>query len=89
MSQVKSRIYIAESVDNTNPRGPNADAHYAIAYIEFPDGTLKAALFTDADLQKAMKRAEKNPEDLNPAYAEPEVVEPVVEKTWWDKILGR
>lgn len=87
---VKSRIFIAESVENTNPRGPNADAHYAIAYVEFPDGTMQAALFTDADLQKAMKRASKNPEDLMPAYLEPEVAEQTVQqKTWWDKILGR
>lgn len=84
---VKSRIYIAESVENTNPRGPNADAHYAVAYVEFPDGTMKPALFTDSDLQKAMKRADKNPEDVAPAFVEPDAKP--VEKTWWDKILGR
>lgn len=85
---IKSKIFIAESVENTKPRGPNADAQYAVAYIEFPDGTMKAAMFTDSDLQRAMKRAEKNPEDLAPPYVEQEIV-PMVERSWWDKILGR
>lgn len=86
---VKSRIFVTESVVNTNPRGPKADANYLIAYVVFPDGSLKPALFTDGDLQKALKRAEKNPEDILPAYVEPETPAPTQEKqSWWRSLLS-
>ena len=84
---IKSRIYLNEIVTNTNPRA-NADRTYVVVYVQLDDGELLPALFTDSDIQKALKRAASNKEDV------PEAYEPVVEateeqKTWWDKVLGR
>lgn len=86
---VKSRIYVTESVSNTVPRGPKADANYIVTYVVFPDGTMKPALFTDNDIKRALFRADKNPEDVLAPYEEPDAVEPDTEtKSWWDKLRG-
>ena len=82
---IKSRIYLSENVPNTKPRGPNADAEYAIAYVCDATGACVPALFTDTELAKAVQRAAKNPEDVPPAYVEPEVE---VKVSWWRKLLG-
>ena len=69
------RAYI-KLVKNKKAR-TNASKNYFQVYAE--NG--KAYLFTTADLEKAEKRAEKNPEDIYPVeFAEPEPVEVVVEK---------
>lgn len=86
---VKSRIFLNELVDNTNPRA-RADSTYVVAYVQLDDGSLRPALFTDGDIQKAMKRATANKEDVPPAYFEPEAeVLTTKQKTWLDKVLGR
>lgn len=86
---VKSRLLLTETVENTNPRA-RADSTYVAAYVQLDDGSLRPALFTDGDIQKAMKRAVANPEDMPPAYVEPEAppVTPA-QRTWLDKLLGR
>lgn len=88
MSNVKSRIFVNETVTNTNPRA-KADKTYVAAYVQLEDGTLVPALFTDGDIQKATKRAAANKEDLPPPYVEEKVVVTLEQKTWWDRILGR
>lgn len=86
---VKSRIFVTEAVENSKKHA-KADDNYFVCYVELENGTLLPALFTDSDLQKAFKRAEKNPEDLLPPYVEVEDVEVTPEqRTWLDKILGR
>lgn len=87
---IKSKIYLSEATENKDAH-VNADKTYVVAYLETLEGTLLPVLFTDADIQKAIKRAAKNPEDLLPPYVEEPVVEvPTPErKTWLDKLLGR
>ena len=86
---VKSRIFTSEAVTNT-VRHAAADTVYLVAYVELQDGTLKPALFTDGELQKAMARAAKNPEDLQPPYLEPAPVEITAEqKSWLARLFGR
>lgn len=86
---IKSRIFVTEAVANTSPRGKRADANYLIAYVQLEDGSLKPALFTDGDLQKALARAEKNPEDILPPHVEVEDKEVTVEqKGWLAKLFG-
>ena len=87
---IKSKIYLSEATENKDAH-VNADKTYVVAYLETLEGELLPLLFTDADVQKAIKRAAKNPEDVLPAYVEePVVVEPSpARKTWLDKLLGR
>lgn len=86
---VKSRIYTTDVVDNQNPRA-KADTIYFVAYLEEADGTLKAVLLTDTDIQKGLKRAAANAEDVPPAFVAPVVVEATpAQKSWLDKLLGR
>lgn len=86
---IKSKIFLSEATENKNAH-VNADKTYVVAYVQTLEGELLPALFTDADIQKAIKRAAKNPEDVLPAYVEPPV-EPITEerKTWLDRLLGR
>lgn len=86
---IKSRIYLSEATENKNAH-VNADKTYVVAYIETLEGDLHPLLFTDNDIQRAIKRAAKNPEDVLPAYVAP-VAEEVTEdrRSWLDKLLGR
>ena len=86
---IKSRIYLSEVTENKNPH-LKADKTYVVAYLETLEGELVPVLFTDADVQKAIKRAEKNPEDVLPAYVAPvaEEVTPA-RKGWLDRLLGK
>ena len=83
---IKSRIYLSEVTENQNAH-VNADKTYVVAYVETLEGELIPALFTDADMQRAMKRAQKNPEDVAPAYIAPEVTEE--RKSWLARLLGK
>jgi hypothetical protein len=87
---IKSRIYLNEAAENKNPH-VKADKNYVVAYIQTPEGDLLPALFTDNDISRAMVRATKNPEDVLPAYVEPEVVVEIspAQKGWLDRLLGR
>lgn len=86
---IKSRIFLSEATENQNAH-VNADKTYVVAYVQTLEGELLPVLFTDFDIQKAMRRAAKNPEDVLPPYSEP-VAAPVSEtrKSWLDKLLGR
>lgn len=85
---VKSRIFVTEAVENKNRR-TKADENYFVVYVQQADGSLKPALFTDGDLQKAFKRADANAEDVLPPYMEPVDVEVTTEqKSWLAKIFG-
>jgi hypothetical protein len=81
---IKSRIIRSEVVENKNPRA-KADTSYNLVYVVEADGSLVPALFTDFDIQKAVKRAASNMEDVLPAHVEPVVVTPapVVRKPWY------
>jgi hypothetical protein len=60
--EIKSKLYIADKIENTQRRfGENRD--YVPAFIVFPDGTQKPALFTSAAIVLAVGRASDNPED--------------------------
>lgn len=86
---IKSRIFATEAVENTK-RHAKADSNYFVVYVQFEDGSLKPALLTDGDLQKAFIRADRNPEDVLPPFQEPvdDTVTPA-QQTWLDKLLGR
>ena len=43
---------------------PLAAAKYNHIRIQFPDGSERNLLFTDREINVALERAEKNPEDL-------------------------
>ena len=86
---IKSKIFLSEATENKEAH-VNADKTYVVAYLQDLDGNLLPLLFTDADVQKALKRAAKNPEDVLPAYVEPPAPEPTPARTTWlDKLLGR
>jgi len=57
-----------------------ANATYFPCYINTKDDTVAPALFTERELQVAMDRARKNPEDITSQYEE--------EKTWLESIFG-
>ena len=85
---VKSRIFVTEAVENKNRR-TKADENYFVAYVQLEDGSLKPALFTDGDLQKAFKRADANAEDILVPYLEPVDVEVTEEqKSWLAKLFS-
>lgn len=87
---VKSRLSVTDVVDNKNPRNKQADAIYFVAYLELEDGSLKPVLLTDTDIQKGLKRAVANPEDVPPAWVAPPVVEATpAQKSWLARLLGR
>ena len=43
---------------------PAAAASYNHIYVTMPDGNKQSLLFTDTEVQRAIYRAENNPEDL-------------------------
>ena len=72
---VKSMIRKSEKVENTQRRFGSATEYYP-AYVENLVGEIRPALFTQDAIAEAIRRAEKNPEDV-PERA-----------TWLDKIFG-
>lgn len=69
---MKSIIHHADSVDNKNRRF-GADAFYYPAIVQF-EFARHRALFTEEQIQAAIKRAAENPEDWPPAE---------VKRPWW------
>lgn len=65
--KVKSKLFLNEIVENTKPK-INSDSQYYCAYVVYPDGTVKPAMFTDTDISKATTRAQKNVEDMPPQH---------------------
>lgn len=51
------------SVDNLKKK-PAAASKYNHIRVQFPDGSERHLLFTDREINIALDRAEKNPEDL-------------------------
>lgn len=54
-------------VENTNP-SPTAAKKYNHIRVDFPDGESRSLLFTDKEIEKALDRANKNPEDTLDPY---------------------
>jgi hypothetical protein len=57
------RLGDIQKVINSKPHWAAA-ASYNHIRVQFPNGDEKSLLFTDKDVQRALERAEKNPEDL-------------------------
>ncbi len=70
-----SIICMNEVVKNADRRF-GANLEYYPCYIETEDGERAPALFTLNDLETAMERAERNPEDIPH------------ERSFWDFLLG-
>lgn len=60
---MKSKIYLKEVVDNKY-RKFGADLVYYPARLENEDGSITEALFTKDQIERAVKRAVANPEDI-------------------------
>jgi hypothetical protein len=71
---MKSKIYLGEKVDNKERKFGSA-LGYCPALIIDEDGTESNALFTKEQLDVAIARAERNPEDIP-------------EKTIWQSFFG-
>jgi hypothetical protein len=60
---IKSKINMKEEVENKD-RAFGSNLSYYPAYVVMSDGEEVPALFTPGQLQRAMERAARNPEDL-------------------------
>jgi len=72
---MKSKIHTEEVVENKDRRFGQA-LHYYPCHIEDKDGNIVNALFTDDQINDAIKRADENPEDIT-------------EKSIWELIFGK
>lgn len=57
------RLGDLQQVENKDPHWA-AKNKYNFIRVQFPNGVETGLLFTDREIQVALKRAEKNPEDL-------------------------
>jgi hypothetical protein len=57
------RLGDLQIVDNKNPHW-KAARKYNHLRVQFPNGDEKSLLFTDREIQNALDRAVKNPEDI-------------------------
>ena len=57
------RLGDIQKVINSKPHWADA-ASYNHIRVQFPNGDERSLLFTDKDIQKALDRAKKNPEDI-------------------------
>ncbi len=57
------RLGDLQVVDNKNPHW-KAARKYNHLRVQFPNGDEKSLLFTDREIQNALDRAVKNPEDI-------------------------
>lgn len=57
------RLGDIQEVNNNNPHW-KAAKKYNHLRVQFPNGEEKSLLFTDKELQNALTRASKNPEDI-------------------------
>jgi hypothetical protein len=73
-----SVIYTEEVVENTERKfGSWSEQGYYPAFVIREDGTKQPALFTKNQIETAVVRAKKNPEDM-----------PEEEKNLWEKLFG-
>lgn len=70
---MKSIIYLDESVVNKERLFGSIKSYYPCR-IEFANGTISNALFTENQIKEATERAKRNPED-------------VPEKTFWESLV--
>jgi hypothetical protein len=63
MNEVVSYIKLSETVNNKDHKFGETNK-YQPCYIESDNGTIKAALFTEHEIETAIIRAKKNPEDM-------------------------
>lgn len=59
------RLGDLQVVDNKNPHW-KALSKYNHIRMQFPNGEEKSLLFTDKEIERALDRARKNPEDILP-----------------------
>jgi hypothetical protein len=57
------RIADLQQVENKQSHWA-ANSQYNFIRVQFPNGVETGLLFTDKEIERALKRAEKNPEDL-------------------------
>lgn len=62
-SMATNRLGDIQEIVNSNPHW-KAAKQYNHLRVQFPNGDEKSLLFTDKEIQNALKRADKNPEDL-------------------------
>jgi len=70
---MKSIIHLTESVVNKDKKFAANDTYYPCR-VEFNDGLVGNALFTKNQIEVAIERASKNPEDIP-------------EKTFWESLI--
>ena len=63
MSDKAKRIADLQQVENKNKHHA-ANSKYNFIRVQFPNGAEKGMLFTDREIERALERADKNPEDL-------------------------
>lgn len=61
--KIKSKLYRKEEIKNTNRRYGSSKYYYPL-WVEERDGNPQFALFTTRELEIAMDRGSKNPEDI-------------------------
>lgn len=61
--KIRSKLFENEVVYNREKHAA-ADRFYYPAYVRKHDGTYVPAMFTDSDIERAIERASKNPEDV-------------------------
>jgi hypothetical protein len=75
---MKSEIHLDEAVENTERKfGSWSEQGYFPAFVIRQDGTKQPALFTKSQIEIAVVRAKKNPEDM-----------PEAEKSLWEALFG-
>jgi hypothetical protein len=74
---MKSEIYLSDKVKNKD-RHPAANPYYYPINVVFPSGEQRVGMFTLHDIQEAIQRAQKNPEDIPQGTT----------KGFWAKVFG-
>jgi len=62
---MRSRIYEYDEVKNKDRKFGSALSYFP-CYFQDMDGNMHPILFTEAEIEKAKERADKNPEDFTP-----------------------
>ena len=72
---MKSKIYLNDIVENKD-RKFGSNNQYVVCNIEFEDGRVLPAMFTLSNIELAINRSNKNPEDIPK------------KESWWTNIFG-
>ena len=78
MKEIISALDMTEMVENTLHKFGEGKEYFP-CYITTTDGFQVPALFTEHQIDEAIERAEKNPEDIK---------EDTIEKTFWEILFG-